>query len=174
MFKQLKRAADFIGTASYGVLFLTFIYQVIMRFVFNKPLTWSDELIVILYVFSMFWAGAFLLKEKDHVMLDMVYEHLPPQGKRAFSIAYSMIVGGLFLYAVPESYSYVSFMMREKTPVLDVPFGLVFSVFILFLLAVGVAYLRKLWILFGPNWRVEVGIETDTNAPAAPQTEPSR
>ena len=31
MFKHLKRAADFIGTASYGILFLTFIYQVIMR-----------------------------------------------------------------------------------------------------------------------------------------------
>ena len=63
MLKQLKRMADFIGTASYGILFLTFIYQVVMRFVFNKPLTWSDELIVILYVFSMFWPGAFLLKE---------------------------------------------------------------------------------------------------------------
>ncbi len=158
MFKQLKRMADFIGTASYGILFLTFIYQVVMRFVFNKPLTWSDELIVILYVFSMFWAGAFLLKEKDHVMLDLIYEHLPPQGKRAFSVAYSLLIGGLFLWAVPESYSYVRFMMRENTPVLGVPFGLVFAAFILFLLAIGLAYIRKLIVLFGPNWKAEVGV----------------
>ncbi len=157
MFKQLKKVADFIGTASYGILFLTFIYQVVMRFVFNKPLTWSDELIVILYVFSMFWAGAFLLKEKDHVMLDLLYEHLPPQGKRAFSIAYSLLIGGLFLYAVPESYSYVRFMMRENTPVLDVPFGLVFAPFILFLLAISLAYFRKLGVLLGKNWKAEVG-----------------
>lgn len=158
MLKQLKRMADFIGTASYGILFLTFIYQVVMRFVFNKPLTWSDELIVILYVFSMFWAGAFLLKEKDHVMLDLIYEHLPPQGKRAFSVAYSLLIGGLFLWAVPESYSYVRFMMRENTPVLGVPFGLVFAAFILFLLAIGLAYIRKLIVLFGPNWKAEVGV----------------
>ena len=158
MFKQLKRVADFIGTASYGILFLTFIYQVIMRFVFNKPLTWSDELIVILYVFSMFWAGAFLLKEKDHVMLDLVYEHLPAQGKRAFSVLYSLIIGGLFLYAVPESYSYVRFMMRENTPVLEVPFGIVFAAFILFLLSIGLAYIRKLIVLFGANWKAEVGV----------------
>jgi TRAP-type C4-dicarboxylate transport system permease small subunit len=157
MFKQFKRVADFIGTASYGILFLTFIFQVILRFVFNKPLTWSDELIVILYVFSMFWAGAFLLKEKDHVMLDLVYEHLPPLGKRIFSVAYSLLIGGLFLYAVPESYSYVRFMMRENTPVLDVPFGVVFAVFILFLLAISLAYIRKLIVLFGPNWKAEVG-----------------
>ena len=158
MFKQLRKVADFIGTASYAILFLTFIFQVIQRFVFNKPLTLSDELIVILYVFSMFWAGAFLLKEKDHVMLDLIYEHLPAQGRRALSVAYSLIIGGLFLYAVPESYSYISFMMREDTPVLGVPFGLVFAPFMLFLLSIGIAYLHKLIVLFGPNWKIEVGI----------------
>ncbi len=158
MFKLLKRGVDLIGTLSYGVLFLTFIFQVILRFVFNKPLAWSDELIVILYVFCMFWAGAFLLKEKDHVMLDLLYEHLPPQGKRAFSILYSLIIGGLFLWAVPASYSYISFMMRESTPVLGVPFGIVFAVFILFLLSIGLLYIRKLIVLFGPNWKREVGL----------------
>ena len=74
MLKQLRNITNFIGTLSYSVLFVTFIFQVVMRFAFNKPLSWSDELIVILYVFSMFWAGAFMLKEKDHVMLDIVYE----------------------------------------------------------------------------------------------------
>ena len=157
MLKQLKNVAGIIGTLSYGVLFVTFIFQVTLRFVFNKPLAWSDELIVILYVFSMFWAGAFMLKEKDHVMLDIVYEHLGDQGKRAFCIAYSLIIGGLFLWAVPASYSYVSFMMREDTPVLGIPFAYVFSAFILFLVAIGLFYIRKLVILFGPNWREEVG-----------------
>lgn len=157
MFKQLRKVADFIGTASYGILFLTFIYQVVARFVFNTPLTWSDELIVILYVVSMFWAGAFLLEEKEHVMLDLIYERLPPQGRRLFSVLYSLLIGGLFLYAVPESYSYVRFMMREDTPVLGVPIGIVYAPFILFLLAIGVAYLRKLLVLFGPNWKAEVG-----------------
>ena len=157
MSNLFKKVTDFIGTASYGILFLTFIFQVIMRFIFNKPLTWSDELIVILYVFSMFWAGAFLLKEKDHVMLDLIYEHLPAQGKRAFSIAYSLLIGGLFLWAVPASYSYISFMMREKTPVLDVPFGIVFGAFMLFLLAVGLFYVRKLFVLLGANWKAEIG-----------------
>ncbi len=158
MLKNLKRVADFIGTASYAILFLTFIYQVVQRFIFNTPLTWSDELIVILYVFSMFWAGAFLLREKDHVMLDLLYEHLPPQGKRVFAILYSVIIGGLFLWAVPASYSYVSFMMREKTPVLNVPFGVVFGVFILFLLSIGIFYIGKLFVLFGPKWKSEIGV----------------
>ncbi len=158
MFKQLKNAANFIGTLSYGVLFVTFVFQVILRFVFNKPLSWSDELIVILYVFSMFWAGAFMLKEKDHVMLDIVFELLGEQGKRISCIAYSLIIGGLFLWAIPPSFSYVKFMMRESTPVLGVPYAYVFAAFILFLITVGFYYLKKLFVLFGPGWKKEVGL----------------
>ena len=153
MLRQLRNVASFIGTLSYGILFLTFILQVVLRFVFNKPLAWSDELIVILYVFSMFWAGAFLLKEKDHVMLDLVYEHLSPQGKRVFSIIYSVLIGGLFLWAVPASYSYVSFMMREKTPVLDIPFSYVFAPFVFFVAVIGMQYVLKFCRLLGKDWQ---------------------
>ena len=49
-------------------------------------------------------------------------------------------------------------MMREKTPVLDVPFGIVFAAFILFLISIGLSYVGKLFVLFGPNWKAEVGV----------------
>jgi TRAP-type C4-dicarboxylate transport system permease small subunit len=152
----LKKAAEAIGGVSFFVLFVTFVFQVALRFIFNRPLTWSDELIVILYVFSMFWAGAFLLKEKEHVMLDLVYARLGPQGKRAMAIAYSIVIGGLMLWAVPETVSYVRFMMRENTPVLGVPFAYVFAAFPLFLISVGLSYARKLVVLFGPGWKSEI------------------
>jgi hypothetical protein len=41
--------------------------------------------------------------------------------------------------------------------VLDVPFGYVFGAFILFLLSIGFFYARKLIVLFGPNWKSEIG-----------------
>ena len=49
-------------------------------------------------------------------------------------------------------------MMREKTPVLDVPFGIVFAAFILFLISIGLFYVGKLFVLFGTNWKAEVGV----------------
>jgi len=152
----LRRGAELVGGVAFFVLFVTFVFQVALRFIFNKPLTWSDELIVILYVFSMFWACAFLLKEKEHVMLDLVYARLPPQGKRAMAIAYSLVIGGFMLWAVPECASYVKFMMRENTPVLGIPFAFVFGVFPIFLVSVGLFYVRKLVVLFGRNWKSEI------------------
>jgi len=48
--------------------------------------------------------------------------------------------------ALPASWDYVKFMGREKTPVLDIPFSLVFLPFILLLLALVV---RSAWGLWG-------------------------
>ena len=82
MRERLRLAAEAVAAAIFALLFLVFIVQVGMRFLFNRPLAWSDELIVILYIAMVFWSAATLLKERDHVMLDLVYEVLPPGGKR--------------------------------------------------------------------------------------------
>jgi len=77
-----RKLAEYVAAAIFFVLFLVFLAQIIMRFVFNQPLPWSDELIVVLYISMVFWGTATLLKERDHVALDLVYNSLSLQGKR--------------------------------------------------------------------------------------------
>ncbi len=74
-----------------------------MRFLFNRPLAWSDELIVILYILMVFWSAATLLKERDHVMLDLVYEALPPAGQRVFALAGAGLTAALLLVLLPQA-----------------------------------------------------------------------
>lgn len=153
MLRRLRRVAEGIAAAVFALLFLTFVVQVVMRFVFNKPLAWSDELIVVLYILMVFWGVATLLKEKDHVMLDLVYETLPPGGQRIFGLLGAALMAGLLLVLLPQAFDYVKFMQRENTPVLGIPFSYVFAPFILFVAVVGVQYLVKFCRLLGSNWR---------------------
>ncbi len=140
----------------FALLFLVFIVQVAMRFLFNRPLAWSDELIVILYILMVFWSAATLLKEKDHVMLDLVYAALPPGGQRAFAVLGAALTAGLLLVLLPEAFDYVRFMQRERTAVLDIPFSIVFAPFLLFVVVIAWRYLVKLARLFGREWRREL------------------
>lgn len=156
MFNRLRHIAEGIAATAFAVLFLTFIVQVVMRFVFNKPLAWSDELIVVVYIFMVFWCAALLLKEKDHVMLDLVYEALPPGGRRVFGLVGAALVAGLLTVLLPQAFDYVTFMGREKTPVLGIPFSYVFAPFILFVAVVGVRYCVKFCHLLGGNWRQHI------------------
>lgn len=154
--ERARHAAEAIGAAIFAALFLVFIVQVGMRFLLNRPLAWSDELIVILYIAMVFWGAATLLKERDHVMLDLVYAALPPAGQRIFALIGAALTAGLLLWLLPQAWDYVSFMHRERTPVLDVPFSVVFAPFVLFVAVIGARYAVKFVRLLGRDWRTQL------------------
>jgi TRAP-type C4-dicarboxylate transport system permease small subunit len=149
MRERWRQGAEAVAAAIFALLFLVFIVQVAARFLFNRPLAWSDELIVILYIAMVFWGAATLLKERDHVML----EALPPAGQRAFALVGAGLTAALMGVLLPQAFDYVRFMHREKTPVLDVPFSFVFAPFVLFVALIGVQYVVKFARLLGRDWR---------------------
>lgn len=156
MLERSRRVAEAIAAAVFALLFLVFVVQVAMRFLFNKPLAWSDELIVVLYILMVFWSAATLLKEKEHVMLDLVYAALPPGGQRIFGLIGAGLTAGLLLVLLPEAFDYVRFMHREKTPVLDIPFSFVFAPFVFFITVIGLQYVVKFCRLLGRNWKQQL------------------
>ena len=131
----LKRGADAVGAGLFAALFLTFIVQITARFGFNRPLPWTDELAVILYVWAILWAAAFMVPAKEHVVFDLVYNAVGRGTRRGMLLLGSVLVGALAAYAIPGSWDYVRFMAREGTPVLGLPFMWVFIPFVFLLLA---------------------------------------
>jgi len=50
LFRWLKTAANVIGGGLFLTLFAVFVIQITARFGFNKPIAWTDEAAVILYI----------------------------------------------------------------------------------------------------------------------------
>lgn len=140
-----KKAADLIGGGLFLALFIVFVVQITARFGFNKPLAWTDEAAVILYVWVILWAAAFVVPEREHVVFDLVWNSVPLRGRQFMAIAGNLLVGGLALYGIPGSWDYVRFMAREGTPVLGVPFMWVFMPFVLLLAALAVRSAWAIW-----------------------------
>ena len=57
------RAAQALGGFLFIALFVVFVVQITARFAFNKPLAWSDEAAVILYVWIILWAAATMVPQ---------------------------------------------------------------------------------------------------------------
>ena len=131
----LRKIANAIGGLLFLALFLTFLVQITARFGFNQPLPWSDELAVILYLWVILWACAFVVPEKEHVMFDLVWNSVSPTTRRLMRLVGHTLIGGLAIAAIPASWSYVHFMAREKTAVLGLSFEWVFLPFVLLLLS---------------------------------------
>lgn len=148
----LERAAQAVAAALFGLLFAIFVVQVAARFLFDSPLAWSDEFVVVLYIAFVFWSAALLLKERDHVMFDLVYAAFPPAGQRVIALVGAVLMVVLMGWLLPHAFDYVRFMHREPTAVMGIPFSYVFAPFVLFVAAVALRYLHKAWRLLGRDW----------------------
>jgi len=130
-----KKAADLIGGTLFLTLFIVFVIQVTARFGFNRPMAWTDEAAVILYVWVILWSAAFVVPEREHVAFDLIWNSVGTGARRAMQITGNLLVGALALVALPASWDYVRFMAREGTPVLGVPLFWVYLPFVFMLLA---------------------------------------
>lgn len=133
--KFLISGANAVGGGLFLTLFCVFVIQVTARFGFNKPLAWTDELAVILYVWIILWAAAFVVPEREHVVFDLLWNSASQRTRQVMQMTGHLLIGGLALCAIPACWDYVYFMKREGTPVLGLPFMWVFLPFVFLLVA---------------------------------------
>lgn len=143
--RWLKGAANAIGGGLFITLFVVFVIQITARFGFNKPMAWTDEAAVILYVWVILWAAAFIVPEREHVMFDLVWNSVGRPVRKVMRIVGNLLVGGLALASVPGTWDYVHFMAREGTPVLNLPFMWVFLPFVFLMVSLTLRCAWAIW-----------------------------
>ena len=148
MTRWLKAAANAIGGGLFLMLFVVFIIQITARFGFNKPLPWTDEAAVILYIWVILWAAAVVVPEREHVVFDLLWNSVGYRTRQVMRIVGNLMVGGLALVGLPASWDYVHFMAREGSPVLDIPLMWVYLPFVLLLAALVVRSAWAIWQAF--------------------------
>jgi TRAP-type C4-dicarboxylate transport system permease small subunit len=145
MLRLLQKAANAIGGGLFLCLFVVFIIQITARFGLNRPLPWTDEAAVILYVWVILWSAATIVPEREHVVFDLLWNSVGVRARQAMRIVGNLLVGGLALVALPASWDYVHFMARERTPVLDLPFMAVYLPFVALLLGIVLRSVLAVW-----------------------------
>jgi len=143
-----KKAAELIGGTLFLTLFIVFVIQVTARFGFNRPMAWTDEAAVILYVWVILWSAAFVVPEREHVAFDLIWNSVNLRTRKVMRVAGNLLIGGVALYGIPATWDYVHFMKRESSPVLGISFMFVFLPFVLLLVALVVRSARAIWDAF--------------------------
>lgn len=151
---RLRQLAHAVGGLLFLALFGVFLVQIGARFGLSRPLPWTDELAVVLYVWVILWAVAFMVPAREHVVFDLLWNSVGRRTRQAMAVVGHLLLGALALVGLPATWDYVHFMRRESTPVLDLPFMGVFLPLVLVVLALVV---RSAWGL----WRALTGHDLD-------------
>src|SRR5580692_10071650 len=153
---RLRQVADWVASGMFAAVFLIFNYKIFTRYFEHDEAVWADEVLVILFIWIIFWAQAFVVRDRDQITFDLIYRLLPTRGQRIAALARHALIGGVFLWSLPGSLGYIRFLWREHTPVLNLPLDLVYSCFGLFLVAVIVRSFLSARRLLGSRWRTEI------------------
>lgn len=81
--------SEWIGKASaFLVLALSFVigYEVVARYLFNRPTIWAHELSAMVFGAYIVLGGAYLLSAGRHVNMDLIYGFLSPRKKALIDI----------------------------------------------------------------------------------------
>src|SRR4051812_49589702 len=114
--RSAERAARLVAAALVAALFLDLLAGVAGRYVLGRPLAWSDELAVVLFIWLVFWTGAFVLGMREHVAFDVVYDMLAPRLRAVLGMAGALCAAALLFWALPEFADFVAVLWLQRPP----------------------------------------------------------
>ena len=144
--RWLQRRAENVLAGLLGVMFFAFMVQIVFRYFFNYPTGWTTELTVVTWLWMVLWGAAFVIKESEEIRIDLVTSLVGRRGRLVMALIVSVAIVILYAASLPASWSYVSFMKVEKSSYLKIPMDWLFSIYVLFLVAV---IARYLWLIYG-------------------------
>ncbi len=143
--RWLRRRAEDVSVALLCIMFATFIVQIFARYVLNKPTSWSEEVIITTWLWTVLWGAAFLLRETEEIRFDIIYSRVSARTRRIFTVLTGVALVALYGISLPAAYNYVSFMKVEHSASLRVPMNWLYSVFIIFSVA---CICRYCWLIY--------------------------
>lgn len=143
--RWLKRRAENVIVTLLVIMFGSFLLQIASRYILNKPFGWTDEVTVLCWVWVVLWGAAFILTDNDEIRFDIVSSQVSPAVRRGFTLVTSIVLVVLFAVSLPATFGYVLFMRREKSAYLGMRFDYLYSIYVVFAVALIVRHARLAW-----------------------------
>lgn len=77
---------------SASVLSLLTVVAAFMRYVVGKPIMWTEEIQMILVVWTVFFGGSVAFRERGHIAIDILFEKFPRKVQRVMNAVIWTIV----------------------------------------------------------------------------------
>ena len=140
MKKLLSVARDifeiYIPAVAFMAMFISFVLQVFFRYFINMPLTWTQDIIVIGFVWTVLFGACYTMRAGRHVKFTMIYDMLKPKGAALSRLLGDLIIVVAFIVLIVPSWNYSFFLYFQKTPVFRINYTYVFIPFVYLILSV--------------------------------------
>ena len=128
MKKLFDRVLEVSCIALMSVMTILVTYQVITRYIFNKPSAVSEVLARYMFVWMVLLCAAYVFGLREHMNIPFVKDKLPPRGRIVCDIAGEIIIA-LFGLGVMAAGGYMGAvrLMGQMDSALQVSMGIIYG-----------------------------------------------
>jgi tripartite ATP-independent transporter DctM subunit len=158
---HLDRAIGWISEVPAAILvaleMVVLFAGVVARYVFNAPLTWSDELASILFLWLAMLGAVIALRRGEHMRLTTLVNRVPPNARVWVNLFARLVVIAFVLEIVWPAFEYFDSQWDIRTPALELRDGLrVAAILVVVLMMLPIAALQ---LMASIRWRrVAIGL----------------
>jgi C4-dicarboxylate transporter DctQ subunit len=145
----LYRRGENLLAAMLVAMFAAFLIQIVSRYLLNIPIGWSNEISVVLWIWIVLFGAAFVVREDEEIRFDLFIAAASPRARRIMFLITAVALVGLYAISFPAVYDYVTFMKVQKTAYLKIRFDWLYSIYVVFVVAIIVRYL---WLSYQAVW----------------------
>ena len=152
-----RRLTEGVAALMMAAIFCTFVLQILVRYAVGADwfvaatggavdaarFGWTVEAILALWLWTIFWGNAFVVRDRDHVTFDILYAAAGPRARRILGIVGAAIVVAALWSSIGPTYDRMKLLRIKSSATLPVKMLPIYSVYFLFLAAVGLRYLWR-------------------------------
>ena len=141
-----------------AAIFVTFVLQIAVRYVVGaewftalfgnvvdaSTFGWTLEFIMVLWLWTIFFGNAFIVRERDHVTFDILYFAVRPSVRRWFVVIGSAAILAALWLSIEPTYGKMRILRIKSSATLPVKMLPIYSIYFLFLAVVGLRYGARL------------------------------
>ncbi|MEM8949797.1 MAG: TRAP transporter small permease subunit [Pseudomonadota bacterium] len=165
--RWFARTTEFVAAMMMAAMFVVFIIQIAIRYsarlewlaeavpILDPNLYgWTLEFCLLMWVWIVFWGNAFIVRQRDHVIFDIVYTNVGAPVRKWFAIIGAVSIAVGLLVSLGPTWEKFYILRLKKTPTLSSVFGDwirvrdVYSIYFAFLAIVAARYAWRAWDTF--------------------------
>ncbi len=129
-----------IPAVLFSMVFIMYVIMIVYRYILRKAVFEMNELCQVLYLTCAMLGASYAGRTDSHVIFPLLYDKLPPKAKKVFRMIADVIVVALCIALWKPSLDSLLWMTRKRTEVLDISFGWIYLVFMVFLTLSAIYY----------------------------------
>ncbi|MEM1506213.1 TRAP transporter small permease [Domibacillus sp. 8LH] len=143
--RSLENTLNIIMALALAVMVVLVFGNVVLRYLFNSGITWSEEMSRYLFIWLTFLGAIGAFKNKEHLGVDMLIKRLPNKMKRVVLVISDLLILAVLFLVLDGSWKMTMINIDSKAPATGLPLAFIYGTGILVSISMGLMTIYNLY-----------------------------